>query len=177
MRAYTRVVGWSVRHKYITFLLGILFFAGSIYSTSLLPSGFLPEEDQSRSLFVVELPPGSRLDDTKRVTDRLTEDLRRMPEVKDVFVNGGTQLPGKKEVRIATLTVTYVPKESATCASASSRAASSTSRAIPDIRFFLMNENGQRGLSLIVTGPDQGVVVETAASSNARWRRSRRSRA
>ena len=43
MRSYTRVVGWSVRQKYITFLLGILFFAGSIYSTSLLPSGFLPK--------------------------------------------------------------------------------------------------------------------------------------
>ena len=78
---------------------------------------------------MVELPPGSRLDDTKLVTDRLAEDLRRMPEVKDVFVNGGTQLPGKKEVRLATLTVTYVPKGSATCASASSRPASSTSRA------------------------------------------------
>jgi hydrophobe/amphiphile efflux-1 (HAE1) family protein len=164
MRAYTRVVGWSVRHKYITFLLGILFFAGSIYSTSLLPSGFLPEEDQSRSLFVVELPPGSRLDDTKRVTDRLTEDLRRMPEVKDVFVNGGTQLPGKKEVRIATLTVTYVPKGERDLRQRQLEGRIvDLARDIPDIRFFLMNENGQRGLSLIVTGPDQGVVVETAA--------------
>ena len=78
------------------------FFAGSIMSTGLLPSGFLPEEDVSRSLFVVELPPGSRLDDTKAETDRLTERLRQMPEVQSVFVNGGTQLPGKKEVRLAT---------------------------------------------------------------------------
>src|SRR3954463_3535818 len=38
MRAYTRLVGWSVRHKLITFLLGLAFFAGSIYSTKLLPN-------------------------------------------------------------------------------------------------------------------------------------------
>src|SRR4029078_2047498 len=38
MRAYTGLVGWSVRHKYLTFLLGIAFFAGSIYSTKLLPN-------------------------------------------------------------------------------------------------------------------------------------------
>ena len=71
MRAYTRLVGWSVRHKFVTFVLGLCFFAGSIWSTGLLPSGFLPEEDISRSLFVMELPPGARLDDTKAETDGL----------------------------------------------------------------------------------------------------------
>ena len=69
MRAYTRLVAWSVRHKFVTLVLGLLFFAGSIASTGLLPSGFLPEEDINRTLFVVELPPGSRLDDTVTVTD------------------------------------------------------------------------------------------------------------
>jgi hydrophobe/amphiphile efflux-1 (HAE1) family protein len=164
MRAYSRVVGWSVRHKFVTFLLGIAFFAGSIYSTNLLPSGFLPEEDQSRSLFVVELPPGSRLDDTKAVTDRLTAELKNMPEVKNVFVNGGTQLPSKNEVRLATLTVTFVPKDQRELRQRQLEGRIvDLVRDMPDIRFFTLNENGQRGLSLIVSGPDQDVVIETAA--------------
>jgi multidrug efflux pump subunit AcrB len=70
-----------------------------------LPSGFIPEEDVDRTLFVVELPPGSRLDDTKAVTDRVAAQMRTLPEVRSVFVDGGRQLPGKKEVRLATLTV------------------------------------------------------------------------
>jgi hydrophobe/amphiphile efflux-1 (HAE1) family protein len=165
MRRYTRLVGWSVRHKYVTFVVGIAFFAGSIMSTGLLPSGFLPEEDVSRSLFVMELPPGARLDDTKAETDRLTERLRQMPEVKSVFVNGGTQLPGKKEVRLATVTVNYLPKEDrdATQRQVETRIIDMVRQDVPDVRFFRLNENGQRGLQLIVTGPDQAVVADTAA--------------
>ena len=96
MRSYTRLVGWSVRHKFITFFLGLGFFAASIASTNLLPSAFLPEDDISRSLFVVELPPGARLDDTETGDRRLVERLRKMPEVASVFVNGGVQLPERR---------------------------------------------------------------------------------
>jgi hydrophobe/amphiphile efflux-1 (HAE1) family protein len=164
MRAYTRVVGWSVRHKFITFGLGLGLFALSIWSTNLLPSAFLPEEDISRSLFVVELPPGSTLDDTQAVTDGLAERLRSMPEVRSVFVNGGVQLPGKKEVRLATLTVNYVPKEERTLRQRQlENQVVENFRDVPDIRFFVLNDNGQRAMQLIVSGPDQAVVIETAA--------------
>ena len=165
MRAYTRLVGWSVRHKFVTFILGLGFFAGSIMSTGLLPSGFLPEEDVSRSLFVMELPPGARLDDTRAETDGLTERLRRMPEVQSVFVNGGTQLPGKKEVRLATVTVNFVPKEDRTLRQRQleNRIIDLVHKEVPDVRFYRLNENGQRGLQLIVAGPDQDLVIRTAA--------------
>src|SRR6476660_41733 len=36
MRFYTRLVGWSVRHKFVTFVLGLCFFSASIWSTNLL---------------------------------------------------------------------------------------------------------------------------------------------
>ncbi len=71
MRVYNRVVVWSVRHKYVTLVVGLALFAASILSTSLLPAGFLPKEDAARTLMVVELPPGARLDDTIAVTDRI----------------------------------------------------------------------------------------------------------
>jgi multidrug efflux pump subunit AcrB len=153
-----------VRHKFVTFLIGLVFFAGSIASTGLLPSAFVPEDDVSRSLFVAELPPGSRLDDTKSVTDELALRIRAMPEVKAVFVNGGVQLPSKKEVRLATLTVAYVDKsERAFTQRQLEGQIVQMARGVPDIRFFALNENGQRGLQLIVSGPDQDVVIETAA--------------
>jgi hydrophobe/amphiphile efflux-1 (HAE1) family protein len=164
MRAYTRLVGWSVRHKFITFLVGIALFAGSIYSARLLPSGFLPEEDVNRTLFVVELPPGSRLADTKAVTDRVTEEVRALPEVRSVFIDGGRQLPGKKEVRLATMTVNLVPNEERSRRQKQVEAAiGEILREMPDIRSWGLRENGQRGVSLIVGGSDQALVVETAA--------------
>jgi multidrug efflux pump subunit AcrB len=164
MRAYTRVVGWSVRHKYLTLLLGIALFAGSIASTKLLPSGFLPNEDVNRTLFVVELPPGSRLDDTKAATDRIAARVRALPEVRSVFIDGGRQLPGKKEIRLATMTVNLVPKsERAKKQKQLEGEISALLRDVPDIRFWALKENGQRDLSLIVGGTDMELVIETAA--------------
>ena len=66
LRAYTRLVTWSVRHYFITVVVGLLIFAASIWSTTLLSQGFLPAQDTGRSLLAVELPPGSRLSDTER---------------------------------------------------------------------------------------------------------------
>jgi hydrophobe/amphiphile efflux-1 (HAE1) family protein len=164
MRGYTRLVGWSVRHKFITFVLGLCFFAASVMSTKLLPSGFLPEGDVGRSLFVVELAPGARLDDNKAVADRLTERLRRMPEVRSVFVNGGVQLPLKKDVRLASLTINYVPKEDRKLSQKGLEAViSGMFRDEPDIRFWTLNDNGQRGMQLIVSGTDQDAVIDAAA--------------
>ena len=166
MRAYTGLVGWSVRHRLVTLVIGLAFFAGSIYSTRLLPSGFIPAEDVARSLFVVELPPGSRLDETGAVTDRMARRLREMPEVSSVLVNGGTQpaMTGRKEVRQATLVVNYTPKSERKRTQKDLEAAiGDIFIEVPDIRFWFLAENGQRSLSLIVSGADQEAIVETAA--------------
>ena len=57
LRAYTALVRWSVRHRWVTLAAGLALFAASIASTRLLPSGFLPAEDTGRTLLAVELPP------------------------------------------------------------------------------------------------------------------------
>ncbi|WP_043353356.1 efflux RND transporter permease subunit [Methylobacterium sp. B1] len=164
MRGYTRLVAWSVRHKLITLVLGIACFAASIASTGLLPAGFLPAEDQARTLFVVELPPGARLPDTVRVTDRIEEKIRALPEVKSVFVDGGRQLPAKKEVRLASLTINLTPKNARHKTQKQVDAeVAAILREEPDLRFWALREGGQRDLALIIAGPDKAVVAEVAA--------------
>ncbi|MCJ2086275.1 efflux RND transporter permease subunit [Methylobacterium sp. E-005] len=164
MRGYTRLVAWSVRHKFITLVLGIACFAASIASTGLLPAGFLPAEDQARTLFVLELPPGARLQDTVRVSDRIEAKIRELPEVKSVFVDGGRQLPGKKEVRLASLTINLTPKNTRHRTQKQVDAeVSAILREEPDLRFWALRENGQRDLALIIAGPDKAVVAEVAA--------------
>ncbi len=164
MRGYTRLVAWSVRHKYVTMVLGIACFAASIMSTGLLPAGFLPAEDQARTLFVMELPPGARLQDTVRVSDRLVEKIRALPEVKSVFIDGGRQLPAKKEVRLASFTINLVPKNTRHRTQKQVDAeVAAILREEPDIRFWALRESGQRDLALIIAGPDKAVVADVAA--------------
>ncbi|MEL6060719.1 MULTISPECIES: efflux RND transporter permease subunit [unclassified Methylobacterium] len=164
MRGYTRLVAWSVRHKFITLVLGIACFAASIASTGLLPAGFLPAEDQARTLFVLELPPGARLQDTVQVSDRIEAKIRALPEVKSVFVDGGRQLPGKKEVRLASLTINLTPKNTRHRTQKQVDAeVAAILREEPDLRFWALRENGQRDLALIIAGPDKAVVADVAA--------------
>ncbi|GBU19099.1 MULTISPECIES: efflux RND transporter permease subunit [Methylobacterium] len=164
MRAYTRLVAWSVRHKYVTLVAGLACFAGSIASTGLLPAGFLPAEDAARTMFVVELPPGARLAETTRVTDAIVEKVRALPEVRSVFVDGGRQLPGKKETRLASLTINLTPKNARHRTQKQvDVAVGDILREVPDIRFWALREGGQRDLALIIAGPDRAVVADVAA--------------
>jgi hydrophobe/amphiphile efflux-1 (HAE1) family protein len=171
LRGYTGLVSWSTRHRFLTVLIGLAFFAGSIYSTRLLPSGFLPGEDTARSLFVVELPPGSRLEDTQKVTDGVAAMLRKRDDVRSVFVDGGQLPTGTAEVRKATLYVNYVPKtERKLNQKAIEREVLQSLAQVPDIRYWLLNENGQRGLSLLVTGDDVKTVTDVAARMQSEMR-------
>ncbi|MFE1599111.1 efflux RND transporter permease subunit [Methylobacterium sp. ID0610] len=163
LRTYTRVVAWSVRHKYITLVVGLALFAGSLMSTRLLPAGFLPKEDAARTLVVLELPPGAKLDDTIAVSDRVADKIRSLPEVRSVFVDGGRQLPGKKEIRLATLTVNLTPKNARARKQADVEAAiMALLREEPDIRYWSLRDGGQRDFALIVAGPDIAVVKDVA---------------
>ncbi|MCJ2033406.1 efflux RND transporter permease subunit [Methylobacterium sp. J-068] len=164
MRAYGRLVGWSVRHRVVTLIVGLALFAGSLASTGLLPSGFVPKQDNARTLFMVELAPGARLPDTVAVSNRVAARIRALPEVVSVFVDGGRQAGGKRETRLATLIVNLTPKSQR----ARKQAAIETEIAgllarEPDIRSWTLRDGGQRDLALVVGGPDVDVVTEVAA--------------
>ncbi len=113
LRAYTWLVRWSVAHHYKTVGLGLAIFAASVGSFYLLPSGFLPADDTARTLLAVELPPGSRIDETKAVTAAIARQIGARSDVKSVFVNGGKVMGGGAEVRKATLVINLVPRDDA----------------------------------------------------------------
>jgi len=164
LRAYTRVVAWSVRHYFITVFVGLLLFVGSIMSTQLLSQGFLPAQDTARSVLVLELPPGSQLEDTEKVTEDIVARLRRRSEVKSVFVDGGRVPQGTTEVRRAAMIINYTPKsERSTTQREMELLIGRELEGIPDIRHWFVDENGLRAISLVVTGPD-GTIVDNIAN-------------
>ncbi len=163
MRGYTHLVRASIRYRWITLFMGVLIFAASIWSTRLLPSGFIPADDLARVLLAVELPPGSKLDDTDRVTAKISEQLRAMPEVRSALIFGGTLLGGSSEPRKATFVINFVhrSKREATQKDLQTRIGQML-QDTPDIRFWFVKDNGQRDLSLIVAGPDIDAINDTA---------------
>jgi hydrophobe/amphiphile efflux-1 (HAE1) family protein len=172
LKAYTWLVRWSVAHHYKTVGLGLAIFAGSVGSFYLLPSGFLPAEDTGRTLLAIELPPGSRMDETKATADSISRQLLARPDVKGVFVNGGKVMGGGAEVRKATLVINLVPKDKRKLSQSKIKAEISQGLAnVPDIRFWFLQDNGQRQVALVVSGRDAAAVTHAAAELTSQAKR------
>jgi multidrug efflux pump subunit AcrB len=164
LQLYTRLVTWSVKHYLLTVLIGFAIFAASIWSITLLPQGFLPAQDTARSLLAMELPPGTQLGYTEKVTEEIVARLRKRPEVRNVFVDGGRIPPGTFEVRRAALIINYTPKtERKITQRELELAIGQELQNVPDIRFWFLDENGLRAISLVVTGADSNIVSNVAS--------------
>jgi multidrug efflux pump subunit AcrB len=172
LRSYIKLVTWSVKHYFVTVLIGLGIFAASIASIKLLPQGFLPAQDSARSLLAMELPPGSQLVFTEKTTEDIVARLRKRPEVRNVFVDGGRGPHGTFEVRRAALIINYTPK---TARSITQRelelAISQELDNVPDIRFWFVDENGLRAISLVVTGADGPIVANVASELATQMKR------
>src|ERR1700723_1063043 len=158
LQAYTRLVTWSVRHYFIPVLIGFGIFAASIWSITLLPQGFLPAQDTARSLLAMELPPGSQLAFTEKVTEEIVARLR--------------ERPGTFEVRRAALIINYTPKKKRKITQRELELSIGKElENVPDIRYWFLDENGLRAVSLVVTGADSSIVGNVASELATQMKR------
>jgi hydrophobe/amphiphile efflux-1 (HAE1) family protein len=97
---------WQPRlMSYVTIGLAFLVLMASTSLIPLLPTGFIPRGDESRFVLGVELPPGSRLKETLKVTEGMAATIRKNTDVSHVFVLGGASPTGTQEARYATIFV------------------------------------------------------------------------
>ena len=163
MRGYERLLRATLRFRWMTLAAGIVFFAGSIYAMGFLPSGFIPREDASRIIFSVELPPGSRLDDTRATTDEVTALMREVPEVENVYVIGGSSPTGTLETRRATVIADLKHKSERELRQYEiEEILLAKMETIPDLRAYFVNDRGERALAFGVMGTDGAVLDEQA---------------
>ncbi len=161
-----------VSNAYFTLVVGVGFLVGSIWATSLLPTAFIPDEDNSRIVANVELPPGSTLEDTRVTTDEIVRRLRQAPEVRHVFALGGASATGQREVRRAALYIILVPKNQRkiTQKDFKSVVAAKLSE-VPDIRAWYVNERGEREMAFSIMSRDGEALAEAVARLEARMRK------
>ncbi len=95
-RLYARVLHVVLRHKWVTILLTIAIFAGSIYGATLLTFSFIPTIDQHQFTMQVTLPAGTPLSESQAEALRIEAILRQHPAVTDLFATiGSTGAPEK----------------------------------------------------------------------------------
>jgi multidrug efflux pump subunit AcrB len=160
MRAYVRLLQATLARPYLTLLAGLVLFGVSLWSTTILPTGFIPPQDDSRVVLSLELPPGAMLDDTRRKTDDVAHEFLKIPEVTQVFVVGGTTPTGQgAAVRTALMIVKLTYKATRTLSQKQLEAQLSRVLAdIPDLEGWYVNDRGQRELSVTVLGDNQAAL-------------------
>jgi multidrug efflux pump subunit AcrB len=171
---YGRLVEWSVVHRYKTVIIGLVLFVLSILSitTNLVSRDFQPTQDSGRSHLAIDLPPGSGLSDTRRITDAVSDRLRKLPEVASVLIDGGRMPPGAPEVRKAQLVVNYVPKNERRLSVLQLQSKIGKDLAdIPGVKFWFVDDYGARPVSRILTGADPAAVANAANELAAEMRR------
>lgn len=102
-RKFNQVFNWS-RNQYLkgvrwfikAWVLVLLVFAGLIFATyymfQLVPTGFVPSEDQGYFMVMIQTPEGASLDRTEKVCDQVEKVLDKMAGVDNIVMIGGYNL-------------------------------------------------------------------------------------
>ena len=119
LATYMRASAWCLRHRILTIAGALLFFVGSIALIPLLPSGFIPADDNAQTQVNLELPPGSVLADTRAAVAQAAERVQRVGHVQSIYttIGGGSAGTdpfaggaGAGDPRKATLTLRLAPR-------------------------------------------------------------------
>lgn len=113
LRLYMRAATFCLRHRLLTIIAAAAFFVGSLMLIPLLPTGFIPPDDNPQTQVFLELPPGATLAQTRESAERGRHLLMGVPYVRSIYTTIGAGSAGTdpmapkagSEVRKATLTV------------------------------------------------------------------------
>lgn len=91
---YTATVKASIRGWFITVCILIAFFGATLGLLRILPTGFVPPEDQGYFIVSVQLPPAASLQRTDAAMRKVEAYLEDVPGVSDYIALGGFNMLG-----------------------------------------------------------------------------------
>src|SRR5580765_2375680 len=170
MAWYQRLLRWVTLHRWKTLFGGLAFFFLSIGGLMVVQLAFIPDEDDSFTQVNIELPAGTRLEDTAAVSGAVYRVLARQPEVASVTENIGGDDFG--EVRTGNLFVNLVPpsQRKATKRQFEDRVINDLAN-IPDARIHFNRGGNGRDLNIYITGDNPQLVEKSARALVAEMRK------
>lgn len=98
-QSFDKLTGWYVgllklivSRRALTFIILLAFCAGILYESKILPSGFIPNEDQSTIYAIIQTPPGSTLEKTNEVSRRLQKICEEVKGIESVSSLAGYEI-------------------------------------------------------------------------------------
>jgi hydrophobe/amphiphile efflux-1 (HAE1) family protein len=102
-QTYAAMLGWAVRRKFVVGVLAVLSMVFMGWVTSLMGSEFVNSEDRSQFVVEAELPAGTSLAETSRLSAVAENELLKTPEIRVLASTLGVDgEPNKIRWRLAT---------------------------------------------------------------------------
>ncbi len=124
MRMYRGILGWSIKHRYISAVAGLVALVGTvaIYAGNNYGVEFFPETDPNRATISVRAPDGTGLEATDAIVRQIEAILAQEANV-DVFVaetgisgGGDPMTAAQPAANFARITVDFLPDEASALA-------------------------------------------------------------
>jgi len=80
-RAYVRVLDWSLNHRWVIVVIALATFGSTFIIYRFIGRDWMPQEDQNELYVSLELPEGSSIDETQRVTLEMAKRIEPIPGV------------------------------------------------------------------------------------------------
>ncbi len=88
-RLYLRVLGWVMRHRWVIIVASVVSLGSCIPIAATLPGSFIPPDDQAQFEIAVRAPEGTSVTSTALISDRIAEQVKRLPGVTHTMVTVG----------------------------------------------------------------------------------------
>ncbi|NIK73795.1 HAE1 family hydrophobic/amphiphilic exporter-1 [Thermonema lapsum] len=89
---YVSILSKIVDRRLVTLAVLLAFSAGIVGVNKVLPSGFVPNEDQGTIYAIIQTPPGSTLERTNEIARQLQKICEKIPEVESVTSLAGYEI-------------------------------------------------------------------------------------
>ena len=89
---YVGILRRIVNRRWLTFGILIIFCGGIFFANKILPSGFIPSEDQGTIYAIIQTPPGATLERTNEVSRKLQEVCEEVDGVESVSSLAGYEI-------------------------------------------------------------------------------------
>ena len=91
-KGYQKVLATFINRRSISLIVLIGFCAGIFFINNSLPSGFIPSEDQGMFYAIIQTPPGSSLERTNQIAQKLQKVAEKIEGVKSVSALAGYEI-------------------------------------------------------------------------------------
>ncbi|MEN4903661.1 efflux RND transporter permease subunit [Luteimonas sp. TWI1416] len=166
-------LGWvdaALRHRGRTLWLATGLFVASLALVPFIPTTFIPQSDLGRSNLSLELPPGTRLQETVAMAERARGLLGEMPELRQVYTAVGAVLdlgdPGATGVGESRKAVLVLDWGTANTRDRDQRVLEREARQrladLPGVRVSYVSSEPGNLLQLVLSGDDPQRLQEAA---------------